>query len=112
MFGIFKSEERIRTDYINHMNDFYRSKGYKATVLNNDNDVFTVEWDAHFIATSNGVDPLDFEYELTYNNDSVFPNSEEDKILKNILLDRYFKYYELCYKTSSGNIIRAHKTRL
>lgn len=102
--------EAVRKRYVNSQNNFYNKSGYKAVASYYDK-VFKVTWDLSFTAMQSGIAYQEALTDLKHGQ-SIFPDSKEDRMLRQILLDNKFKTYELCYKCRSGLILTAHKTRL
>lgn len=108
MFNMFRSNYSIRENYVESQNLFYNQSGYKASASTYDK-VFKVIWDLYFTAKQSGLNYEELKADLKASQ-SFFPDSQEDRVLKEMLLDKGFDTYELCYKCLDGEIITAHKT--
>jgi hypothetical protein len=107
---MFQLSDSIRENHVNSQNLFYNQSGNKALASTYDK-VYKVTWDLYYTAKQCGLNYEQLKASLKHDK-SVFPDSQEDRVLKKILLDKEFDTYELCYKCLDGEILTAHKTYL
>ena len=104
------SVDKVQKGYVDHMNSYYKVEGFKCIASYKD-EVITMTWDLEFLSKELGTSSINLEKEIN-NNETIFPDGYEDEQLQKLLLNKNFKEYEVCYQTTDGRIIRAHKTKI